>query len=82
MLLLPCLSRTTRSRVPISLSAVPHEIRSKLPSGVRRSGCVTRSGSFCTSAIAIPFGHAKPWEIGWAASGRMRVAFPSSTGHR
>ena len=53
--------------------------RSKPPSGLRRSGCSTRSGSFWTSAIAIPFGQANPAESGCSGSGRTLVSFPSST---
>ncbi len=46
-----------RRRVPMSAIAVSHETRSNSPvSARRRSGCVTRSGSFWTSVIAMPFG--------------------------
>ncbi len=50
-----------------------------MPSGRRRSGWVTRSGSFWISVIAIPFGQAKPFESGWSLSGRSFVTSPSVT---
>ena len=40
---------------------------------------MTRSGSFWTSVIAIPFGQANPRESGCSASGRSLVTRPSST---
>ena len=55
------------------------EVRRLLPSSRRRNGCRTRSGSFWTSLIAIPFGQAKPAESGCSGSGRTLVRRPSST---
>ena len=75
----PWRSRTAPSRAPISSSASGQVTRSKPPSGRRRSGCKTRSGSFWTSVIAIPFGHAKPAESGCSRSGRSFVSSPSVT---
>ena len=63
----------------MSSSACSQVVRSKLPSARLRSGWVTRSGSFCTPVIAIPFGHAKPFDSGWSASGRICVSSPSVT---
>ena len=54
----PWSSSVRPSRSAMSAIAVSHETRSNSPSAVRRSGWVTRSGSFWISAIAIPFGQA------------------------
>ncbi len=75
----PCSARIAPSRSPISSIAVSQETRSKLPSGRRRCGWSTRSGSFWTSVIAIPFGQAKPFDSGCSLSGRSFVTLPSST---
>ena len=42
----------------MSSSASSQDTRSNSPAALRFSGWVTRSGSFWTSAIAMPFGHA------------------------
>src|SRR3954454_7821386 len=70
---------TARRRSPMSVRAWSQVSRSKSPPGVLRSGCSTRSGAFCTSVIAIPFGHAYPCESGCAGSGRSRSTRPPST---
>jgi hypothetical protein len=49
------------------------------PFGPRRSGVVTRSGSFCTSVKAMPFWHANPDDSGCSLSGRNATRRPSST---
>ena len=49
----------------MSSSACSQETRSKLPSARRRSGWVTRSGSFCTA------GHRDPLRTGEALRQRM-----------
>ena len=62
----------------MSSSASSQDDLLELPVGVRRNGCSTRSGSFCTSVNAMPLGHANPRESGW--SGRAaRTSRPSST---
>ena len=63
----------------MSSSASSQLTRSKLAVALARSGWRTRSGSFWTSVIAIPFGQAKPFESGWSASGRSFDSLPSST---
>ena len=73
------LARCAFSRAPISSSASSQPTRSNSPTAFFRSGCSTRSGSFWTSAIAIPFGQANPCESGCSASGRSFTSFPSST---
>ena len=75
----PCSDRIAPRRSPISSRAVGQEIRSNEPSGRRRCGCRSRSGSFWISVIAIPLGQAKPRESGCSASGRSFVTRPSST---
>ena len=75
----PWRSRIAPRRSPISSSASGQVTRSKEPSGRRRNGCRTRSGSFWTSVIAIPLGQAKPAESGWSGSGRTLVSSPSMT---
>ena len=52
---------------------------SKPPSARLRRGVVTRSGSLCRSANAMPFGQAKPCDTGWSLSGRSEISVPSST---
>ena len=47
-----------RRRAAMSLMACSHDTRSNSPPGMRFSGWRTRSASFWTSAMAIPFGHA------------------------
>ena len=76
---LPWSAMTLRRRRPMSAIASSHETCSNVPSSRRRSGCVTRSGSFCTSVIAMPFGQASPCDSGWSLSGRSFVTTPSST---
>jgi hypothetical protein len=63
----------------MSSSASSQPTGSNSPDGARRSGWSTRSGSFWTSAIAIPLGHAYPRESGLSGSGRSFTTFPSST---
>src|SRR4051812_3334534 len=63
----------------MSIKASDQETRSRSPEGVRRSGCSTRSGEFCTSVIAIPFGQAYPCDSGCCGSGRSCDTRPSET---
>ncbi len=65
----PCRARIARSLAPISSSAVAHEMRSNPPAAVRRIGYSSRSGSFCTCANSMPFGHEKPFVIGMRGIG-------------
>ncbi len=67
------------SRAAMSVIASSHDTRSKPPPPVRRSGVVTRSGSFCTSVKAMPFWQANPADNGWSLSGRSATSRPSST---
>ncbi len=51
--------RMRRRRAAMSLMASSQVTRSNSPGPpLRRRGYTTRSGSFCTPSIAIPFGHA------------------------
>src|SRR2546427_5458138 len=66
------------SREAMSVIASSQLTGSK-PSGPRRSGWVTRSGSLWTSVNAIPFWQAKPDDSGCSLSGRSAMSRPSST---
>ena len=79
----PTAPEPSRRRIPVSREAISPSASSQVtcsnPLGVRRSGVVTRSGSFCTSVNAMPFWQAKPDDSGWSLSGRSAISLPSST---
>src|SRR5262245_25817733 len=78
----PCRARMSRRREPTRVNASSHGISWKRPSSPRRTGRRSRSGSWCTSAMAIPLGQTKPCEWGSFSSGRtatMRLASTSNS---
>src|SRR5438270_95778 len=76
----PYRSRSERRRWAMSPNASSHVTRSNSPGPPTRfSGYSTRSGSFCTSAMAMPLAQQKPFECGFSLSARSDTSLPSST---
>src|SRR5882724_7729143 len=76
----PYRSRNDRSRAAMSDSASSHDTGSNSPGPpTRLSGWRIRSGSFCTSAMAMPLVQQNPLEWGLSLSARSEVSLPSST---
>jgi len=75
----PWRARIAESRAAMSSRASSQVTSSNSPSGRRRNGVSTRSGSFWMSVNAMPFGHARPWDSGWSGSGRSDTSRSFST---
>src|SRR5882724_5418366 len=76
----PYRSRRSRSRAAMSDSASSHDTGSNSPGPpTRLSGWRIRSGSFCTSAMAMPLAQQNPLECGLSLSARSETSLPSST---
>jgi hypothetical protein len=76
----PYVSRNDRRRRAMSPSASSNETGSNSPGPpTRLSGLRIRSGSFCTSAMAMPLAQQKPLECGFSLSARSDTSLPSST---
>ncbi len=74
----PFLAMMSCTFAPISLNAVSQSMGSKVPSSLRRKGCVTRSSEYAIWARPWPRPQMRPFEYGWTSLPLSVQSWPST----